>query len=455
MTMLSTILEPSCATLNELFGHYLAPAFFRRGSSWWTKDNPFRRPLANEAFASIDFDLPLGLEQLTSNASLVANRVLLSIYERDFVMLPRGSVAAIADDMRGYYGERLRVIGELLCKPLERYLFSCVERAVEISGPWDEVAFCAYFEQFRDQLEAEQNARVMAKIVESANPQLAARNYFVQLAGDFLMESSAMTRNVIGNYGALQSELFKVVIDECGYGVHPTKHSKLFEDVLESHGMDPVPHAYWSFYTPGALYLNNYYNVICRDHTHYFRYLGGILQVETSFKVTCKQMADMATAVFGAVAEVRYFREHMHIDGHHSRMVLDNLVRPAIQRYGELALHGILRGFEESLVVADVYSKNLLLQLGWIDALGRDATGGHPGAERVALQLDAGALYGTQTCDRDGVLVVDSGLLRLVAGEGATFELERGRSVAIPAGALFGIEAIEASHARICDTVMQ
>lgn len=449
--MLSTILEPSSETLNELLNQYVAPSIFQRGATWWTKDNPFRRQLANESFTGIDFDTPLTLEQLSTNDSLVANRVLLSVYERDFVMLPRDSVSNVQDDMHSFYSPQLRILGELLCKPLERYLFTCVTDAVHISGSWDEASFTAYFEDFRDQLAADKNAQVMAQICGASDPEIAARTYFVQLAGDFLMESSAMTRNVIGNYGALQSELFKVVIDECGYGVHPTKHSKLFEDVLESHGMDPVPHTYWPLYSPGALYLNNYYNAICRDHTHFFRYLGGILQVETSFQVTCKQMATMARTVFGKHTEVRYFQEHVHIDGHHSRMVMDKLVIPAIQRHGEVALHGILQGFEESLVVADVYSDNLMRQLGWIDALGREVALSPRGEQRGVLTLRAGALYGTETCPRDSVLEVAGGRVRLLAGSGLELELEPGRAVSIPFGVLYGLEAVDDSSVRLYD----
>ena len=47
-----------------------------------------------------------------------------------------------------------------------------------------------------------------------------------------LIESSPMARYSSGNYGEMGSALFRIIIDELGYGDHKQRHSTLFEKRL-------------------------------------------------------------------------------------------------------------------------------------------------------------------------------------------------------------------------------
>jgi hypothetical protein len=408
-------------------------------------DNPFRRPLLNDAFKGWD-RAEYTLDDLCSNGSLVANRVLLAIYEQDFVFLPRlGFDAGKRDAFAEFYDRDARVTGEILSCRLEKLLFSCVSKAVHVSGDWDVKAFEAYFEDFKQRFRAEKLSRLMDTIAAMRDPVAGARMFLVQMAGDFLVESSAMTRNVVGNYGPVQSELFKVVIDECGYGVFKTKHSTLFENVLQSQGLDPIPHTYWQLYLPTSMYLNNYYNCICRNHASVFRYFGAILQVETAFRLTCEIMARMMKIVFGPSAHVEYFREHTHIDDHHSRMVMDKIVVPIVESHGEFALHEIVRGFEESLIVGDQFTAGLQRQMDWIDridcdyAIRRLPSSAQPRSMRAAR----GALCGTQMADAETGYQVVSGRLDVVVAIDKHVTLNAGDCLTVPPYVLYGLSAAE------------
>jgi hypothetical protein len=427
----------SDALLNQCVATYAGAGVFRETGHPWVTDNPYRRTLLNHGFGGFDTQAPLGLDRVRTNESLVANRILMSIYERDFVFLPRGELGKKWGDFQDYYSDELRLLGEMIRTQLERYVFTSVEREVTVSGAWTLEAFEAYFEDFQGRFSAEGNARLMASIVSARDPVAAAQTYLIQLAGDFLVESSAMARNAIGNYGPMQSELFKVIIDECGYGVHSTKHSTLFEDVLRSQGLDPVPHTYWQFYLPSSFYLNNYYSYICRDHRHIFRYFGAILQVETAFLVTCRQMADMMNAVFGPSAETQYFLEHVHIDQHHSRMVFENLVEPATKTYGDSVLVEIVRGFEESRVVGNVFCEGTAAQLAWIDSLTDAALGGAAGGAHFAGPGANRDWGGTRVSDAETTYAVKSGELDIVAGYGVVATYGAGQEVTLPAGVLY------------------
>jgi mannose-6-phosphate isomerase-like protein (cupin superfamily) len=451
--MLASILEPSrresgpaatASLLDVALRAFADRPIFTPSGALLHPDNPFRRPLLNEEFGGWPEGQSFTLGELRGNSSLVANRVLLSVYEQDFVFLPRAGFREKTQDFTAFYDRESRVFGEILSCWLERLLFDCVSDAVQVSGRWDLPAFVAYFDDFKDRLRAEAHEELMNFIPRMSDPVAGATMYLVQLAGDFLVESSAMTRNVVGNYGPIQSELFKVVIDECGYGVYSTKHSTLFQVVLESLGLDPVPHTYWQLYLPTSMYLNNYFNSICRDHAKFFRYLGAILQVETAFRVTCSQMARMMTSVFGPSAEVNYFREHTHIDDHHSRMVLEKIITPAVKEYGDTALEEIVRGFEESLVVADQFTLGVRRQLEWIEAAGQGRGGVLPAHSGAELRRDpSGTLRGTRMSDDEVTYEVLSGSLELFFGLKTGVVLKPGESLRVPAGVLYGVRAEE------------
>jgi nitrosourea synthase len=414
-------------------------------------DNPFRRPLLNDAFKGWDPEA-YSLDDLSCNGSLIANRVLLSVYEQDFVFLPRTSFdAGKREAFAEFYDRDARVTGEILSCRLEKLLFSCVSKSVHVSGDWDAASFAAYFEDFKQNFRAEKLSALMNTITAMHDPVGGARMFLVQMAGDFLVESSAMARNVVGNYGPVQSELFKVVIDECGYGVHKTKHSTLFEDILRSQGLDHIPHTYWQLYLPTSMYLNNYYNCICRDHGSVFRYFGAILQVETAFRLTCEIMAQMMKTVFGASAHIDYFREHTHIDDHHSRMVMEKIVVPIVASHGEFALREIVRGFEESLVVGDQFTAGLQRQIGWIDRVDRDRDIRRlPAcAEPQSMRAARGELCGTQMADADTGYQVTSGRLEFVFGIDKHFTVNTGDCITIPRNVLYGVSAVEDAEYRV------
>ena len=71
--------------------------------------------------------------------------------------------------------------------------------------------------------------RRVLKIVSIKN---ARQDWLLQLAPDFLIESSPMARYSSGNYGEMGSALFRIIIDELGYGDHKQRHSTLFEKRL-------------------------------------------------------------------------------------------------------------------------------------------------------------------------------------------------------------------------------
>lgn len=415
---------------------------------WFVHDNPYRRTLRPHVFRHLDFAKPVPWSDILTYTSLTANRTLLTIYEQDFVMLPEGNLEAKRRDFEEFYSGRSVALGAVVRPWLERYLFDSLEREVSITGKWTAASLEAYFRDFIASLRKSQDDKIATAILTSSNREHAAKTFLLQLAGDFLLEASAMARNVLGSHGPLQSELFKIVIDEYGYGVHETKHSTMFEKMMRSYDLDARPHAYWQFYLTSSLLLNNYYNYIGRDHSRFFRYLGAIFQAETSFIFSCARWAEAMRGVFGKSAEVQYFLEHAHIDHHHSEMVLERLVKPAIARYGEWIIPELVRGFEEARLLGQLAERDFCEQVAWSDG-GARYKALHPA---VFAKIQAGAirppqqtfveprheLSVTHVHDGDELCHINDGVMHFINGFGRHTELRAGEGTVIQKQRLHG-----------------
>jgi hypothetical protein len=421
---------------------------FADTEEWLSDDNPYRRTLRPHVFRYLDFSRPLGRDEILTYTSLTANRTLLTVYETDFMFLPRRDFAKKRADFEDFYSGSRKVLGEIIRPRLERFLFGFLDKEVEVTGGWTPAALTAYFEDYARSMHKDPEIRSMAAVRSSSDREHAAKTFLIQLAEDFLVESSPMSRNVLGHYGPLQSELFKIVVDEYGYGVHETKHSTLFETLMSSVGLDPSPHAYWQFYLTSSMLLNNYYNMICRDHSKFFRYIGAIFQAETAFIPYCRQAADTMRSVFGAGAEVRYFLEHVHIDHHHSKMVLDKLVKPAIERYGSAVIPDIIRGFEEAKLLGEIAEQDLCAQVSWSDggeefkALARPVyakiQGGAINPPKQQFIEPRGELSVTHVHDGDELCHIESGVMKFVTGHERYTMLNPGEGTVIQRNRLHG-----------------
>lgn len=421
--------------------------------------NPFRRPSRAKDLPFIPLGKPLPLGQLAGNSALALHRLLLNIYEADQLVLPVAAGDATAwDGFDAFYGPAAIARGERARPCLEHILFAALDDEIEISGNWQDATLGAYFDDFlaeeRRQAGAPAEADpLLAAILAAADPAAAAKHYLVQMAPDFLSEASAMARLAPGAYGPLQSALFNVLIDEYGAAVHRAKHSTLFEATLASLGLDPRPHCYWQFYQPSALMLTNYFHYITRNKAHFFRYLGALFYTESTLvNVTARQSA-LLERVFGNAVDTRYFDEHHHIDRHHSEMVRHRLIEPAIAAYGQRAIRGVLRGFEELRLLQRLADQDMADQLLWAGRLTPNApdVAAHVSRWRAAQAEGSGNSFPSETFHEalderstthihpdDRLLVLESGEMDFFPLCGVTLRLRAGDCLLIPQGRLHG-----------------
>lgn len=353
--------ELSAAVVN-----YAVNPLYLDNEEWTNDDNPYRRQLRPQTLGSIDFTAPPKREDILNYESLASQRLLTSIYEADLMFLPKADLASKLDDFHLFYNPSNRALGELIRPALERHAFGFLDDEVEVTGTWDRGSLEALLRSVHDQ-DLSAPSRAETAIRKSTDPVRAARMWLIQFAADFLSEASPMIRNVLGHYGPAQSEWFKIIIDEYGYGVHDTKHSRLFEGTLESVGLRSDLHHYWQYYLTSSLMANNYFHYLGKNHELFFRYLGALYYTETTLVDFCKSAARLLTDIFGDSADVRYFTEHIHIDTHHSQMALEKLILPIVDACGDAVIPEIVRGFQEFQVVADIGDQDFAAQISWMD----------------------------------------------------------------------------------------
>lgn len=432
--------------IKPLIELYAARPLFDNTPEWVIRDNPYRRPVDWRAVQQLDFSNSLNRSEILSASALAAHRMLLNIYETDLIFLPAAEFANKRGDFSSYYSNDNKLLGEMIRPTLEAHVFNFLKDEIDVSGKWTVDALKSYMHSILEKHEKSE-LDICKRIVESANPERAARALLIQVAGDFLSEASASSRNILGKYGDIQSELFKIVIDDYGYGVHPAKHSTLFENTLATCGLSGDVHAYWQFYLSTSLAINNYYHYVSRDHSKYFQAIGAIAVAEAMFSHTCREISKMLRTVFGKSIDTYYFDEHYHIDAHHGRMAIDYVVAPAIARHGDGVIPEIIRGMEELQLLTAISDEDLIAQIEFSDTV-------ETCKARAQQALEAGLGEGTSYVEsrhqslvtrvnnNETLYAVESGSLDLVIAEDHSVRLDAGQAIVVPRQRLHGVAIV-------------
>lgn len=420
-------------------------------------NSPYVRPCRPQDLDESILFTALSKETLNNPNHLLAQRLLLNIYEQDLVFLPQASNVFNLEEFQSFYEPELTACGHSIRSALEHFLFDWLEKSIHVEGNWNLDSFCAYTDSILEKI-AQSESELYKELTTSREPQAAARFYLVQCAGDFLSEASAMGRNVLGNFGSYTSELFKILIDEYGYGVHQKKHSSIFEELLKQVGLSPHIHHYWQFYTPTSLALINYFHYVSANHASFFRYLGSMYFTEASLAYVSHAQSKTIKDIFSGCVSTEYFDEHGHIDVYHGRMALKKMIVPLVEEYGDKILPHILRGFEEFRLLQDIADQELFAHIKWQDQLNeykQKASALRPYyGSNMSFTEKKGELSVTHTHPVDELFWVEEGETELVVSPDKSILLSAGEGIVIPQGMLHG-SIVKSEHCRYTVTSLE
>ena len=441
--MLDTAALRESPALHPLWQHLQASGPYQPGRGW-TLDNPYHRPTDLSGLSPGSLGEPLRLETLCTRRSLVLNRLLFNIYEQNNLYLPPARFSEQEmQAFHGYYAPDFVAANALLRPVLERSCFDFLSGTISVQGPWSMAHLEEYTRDALSRFEAAPSG-LCERIRRTAHPDKAARLFLLQVAPDFLSEASQMARALPGNYGPVHSELMKIFIDEFGYGVHPQKHSTLFEETLTSVGLSPRVHTHYYWYLPTSLLMTSYFHWITAVKTRWFEYVGALYWIEAVVPHFNRQFSRLLHDTFGAGVNTGYFDEHVGIDLHHRRMAFDKLIRPMVERYGDGVIPAMVRGIEASRLLGDVSERDYLEQMDFCEALaaGGAAPAG-PWQGMPARELAAGTFLEPNVYDTPHVVGVVKGRVEVDGGYLSPHVLAPGEAVVVPAGRMLGVRVLE------------
>lgn len=304
-------------------------------------------------------------------AALVGHQTLLRAYQARYVLLPetlpgRSVIMAMADH---YAPKRLKALAD--ARPdLEAALIGPLQARAGAAEPETDVL--AYVDRLVAELRAVKSDAFLDRIDGHPHAEAHYRNFLVQSSADLLAEASASALGVIGEYGAPQSALFRILIDEFGYGTHDRKHAVLFRSTMRSFGLDDAYNAYWPLFDGPTLALHNAIHWLFQNPANFFRQIGFLLFAETAYQRSTLFHSRFLARNFPD-ADARYFAEHAHIDLHHTRMVIDEVIVPLLDRFGPEIGREIVLGAELTRLVFRTSGDNAVALVEAFDAAGGDA----------------------------------------------------------------------------------
>lgn len=303
------------------------------------------RALAGRSGVSAVWDLRVDAAGEDAAADLhVRHQTLMRAYQARYMLLPAEAPGgSIVDHLNRHYDAEAMAELETLRRGLEAELIAPLLAPVRAAVP--DQAFSDWTDGLVKELRGGPESPLTAWLSDHPEREAHYRNFLLQSSADLLAEASASALGVVGEFGAPQSALFRILIDEFGYGTHAKKHSVLYRAVMRDFGLPDEYNAGWPLFDTAALELHNAIHFLFQNPRNFFLQIGFLLFAETAYQRSTRDHFRYLSRHHPEV-DARYFGEHAHIDLHHTRMVIDEVARPLVEQYGEEAGREIMAGAE-------------------------------------------------------------------------------------------------------------
>ena len=302
-------------------------------------------------------DASLGRNPTPQLYQHVQQQALMRSYQGRFVLLPDYAIGSIIARMQRYYDSVGMMRLDAHRAALESVLIGPLADQVTAAAAGQTCA--DYVISMLSRIQSAPPGEFLLWLDSLPDREHPYRNFLIQSSTDLLVEASASALGVIGEYGPPQSALFRILIDEFGYGVHDKKHSVLYRKTLRGFGLSEQYNGYWPLFDTPAIALHNVIHSLFHSPRNFFRQIGFLLYAETSYQRSTGDHYRYLRKHHPAV-DATYFGEHAHIDIHHSSMVVNEVVTPLVARFGEEVGQEIILGAELTRAAFGLADRHLL-----------------------------------------------------------------------------------------------
>ena len=204
------------------------------------------------------------------------HQTLMRAYQARYIVLPAPSAedSIISELNRRYDPAHLEQLATDRTA-LERSLIAPAADKAALSTRSTDASI--YAETLIAQIHAEPENAFTAALRTLPQPKPHYRDFLLQSSADLLAEASASAFGVIGSFGAPQSALFRILIDEFGYGAHDRKHSVLFQSIMRDFDLSDAYGAYAPLFDTVSLELHNTIHWLFQNPRNVFLQAGFLL----------------------------------------------------------------------------------------------------------------------------------------------------------------------------------
>ena len=288
----------------------------------------------------------------------IRHLTLMRAYQARYVLLPSAAPAgSIVERLQRHYDPVEMAALERLRHGLETGLVAPLALAARADARGRD--WRLYADALKAEIRAQEENPFVAHLRQSPHREAHYRQFLLQSSADLLAEASASALGVIGEFGAPQSALFRILIDEFGYGTHGKKHSVLYRAVMRDFGLPDEYNACWPLFDTATLKLHNAIHFLFQNPANFFLQIGFLLFAETAYQRSTQDHFRYLRE-FHPRADARYFGEHAHIDLHHTAMVIEEVAAPLVASYGADVGGEIIAGAELTRAAFDEAGAHML-----------------------------------------------------------------------------------------------
>lgn len=218
----------------------------------------------------------------------VKHQTLMRSYQGRYTLLPTSMEAgqageSVVDLLRRHYDPVAMRDLDALRLDLELELIEPLR--AEAASRMADVNAADYVSELLPAIRSTPPSALLLFMASSPHREHYYRHFLIQSSADLLAEASASALGLIGEFGEPQSALFRILIDEFGYGEHSKKHSVLFRNTLRGFGLDTEYNAYWPLFDTPALMVHNVIHYMFQSPRHFFKQVGFLLYAEPAISI--------------------------------------------------------------------------------------------------------------------------------------------------------------------------
>lgn len=438
------LLGELAADPNSVLKAYAANAAFRAATAeeLTTPDNPFRRPVRPADLAWLDYSPVLPAERQLLLSGLLGHRMLRNVHDAENALLPpRANPAADADGER-FHSRENRLLGALARPILENHLFGYLEEGREELAEPTVASVKKLVREYSERRTAEPH-RAFATAVGRKDAQSAATFLLIQTGVFLPAVHTAIGRGALAETTLAHPGL-RAALEEIwrGWVFAAPDYYAMFKGA----GLTSATAAYWQFSLSTSLARGNHLLSLALAGDRLPEFLGAVTHFLVDRAASAAPLRDVLREALGLRAA--YFADTPAMAPEQAADLVDRLLGPLPDLFGDRVIAAFHRGFADSARIAGRWDADLTEQLVWADRIEdyKTAAEGIQNklvTENITVDLDTFVETHEETStthvhDEHRLVMVESGQMHFWNNVTHRIALSEGDKLLIPTSRLHG-----------------